>query len=121
MDSMDIVASKVDKLQGQNEESAMKLTDLNDDCLIHFFSLLSNNDLVNLCAASVRFNDAYRTVFSKRKNKWMDFLSAFRTNWIAEESFTLTKNIFDRFGDLILSTCLHWSIFFCSGNWTQFI
>lgn len=57
MDTMDIVDSQVFTLQRRNEESQMKLTDLND-CLIHVFSLLCNKDLVNVCAASDRFYGA---------------------------------------------------------------
>jgi len=72
---------------------------------VRIFSLLDNKDLVNVVQVNIQFREIARRVFSKN-NKWIDILSAFeyskRSN--PQKAFTMTKNLIEQFGDLIVST-----------------
>lgn len=103
MDVIDFVTSEDNTLQGQTAEPQLKLTGLIEDCLIHIFSLLNDKDLVNVAAVDKQFRVICRGIFS-RHNKWVDILSAFEEGPDAKQAFQTTKNLLERFGDLILST-----------------
>lgn len=89
--------------------SEMKVTDLNEDCLVHIFFLLKNKDLVNVVQVNTQFRDIGRRVFSS-KNKHIDILSPFENSRNAENAFTKTKNLLEQFGDLIVSTGFDYTV-----------
>lgn len=97
-------------LRGQNTVSQMKLTDLIEDCLIRIFSLLKDNDLVNVAGVNKQFLYISRSVYSKNiKGTDVDILLAFDEEKNAKKAFTMTKNLLERFGDLITSTGFDYS------------
>lgn len=107
MDDMVFVTSEDNTLQRQIAEPQLKLTGLIEDCLIHIFSLLDDKDLVNCAAVNKQFRVICRGIF--RGNNWVDILSAFEEGPDAKEAFQTTKNLLERFGDLILTTYLDYT------------
>lgn len=106
---MDAIATGENNAPLHEQQSQMKVTDLIDDCLIDIFSLLDIKDLVNVVQVNIRFRDIGRSVFSKN-NKWIDILSAFEETKNAQNAFTMTKNLLERFGDVIVGTGFDYTV-----------